>query len=234
MIVSINQPAYLPWLGYFHRIAISDLHIVLDHVQFEKNSFVNRNRVRTSQRSTWLTVPVRTKGRFGNLPINLLEIDNHQGWATKHWKTIRQSYGRAAHFPATEALLEPVYAREWARLADLMRELNGHIARVSLGIQTPMKFSSEMGVTGAKSELVLNLCKAVGATVYLSGPLGRSYLQEDHFAEAGIEVRYHDYAHPSYPQCHPGFEPLMSVIDLLFNCGERSRDVLSEGNARGG
>jgi WbqC-like protein family len=227
MIVSINQPAYLPWLGYFHRIAVSDLHIVLDHVQFEKNSFVNRNKVRTRQGSAWLTVPVRTKGRFGELPIDQLEIDNSRGWAAKHWETMRQSYSRAPHFSQSEEFFRSIYAREWTRLADLLRETNEYIARVRLGIETPMKSSSSLGVSGSKSELVLNLCKSAGATVYLSGPLGRGYLDEASFAEAGIELRYHDYNHPTYPQFHGAFEAYMSVIDLLFNCGDRSREILS-------
>ena len=95
MIVSINQPAYLPWLGYFHRIAVSGAHVVLDHVQFEKNSFTNRNKVRTAGGWCWLTVPVRTKGRFGDLAIRSLEIDNSTDWRARHWKTLYQSYKRA-------------------------------------------------------------------------------------------------------------------------------------------
>ena len=82
MIVSINQPAYLPWLGYFHRIAVSDLHVVLDHVQFEKNSFTNRNKVRTASGTPWLTVPVRSKGRFGDLAINEVDIADGR-WTAK-------------------------------------------------------------------------------------------------------------------------------------------------------
>jgi hypothetical protein len=229
VIVSINQPAYLPWLGYLHRIAVSDLHIVLDHVQFEKNSFVNRNRVRTAQGPTWLTVPVLTTGRFGELPIESLEIDNGRDWGAKHWQTLKQNYGRAPHFAGHAPFFEALYRRSWTRLADLMREVNGHLM-ATLGIATPLRASSQLGVGGAKGELVLNLCKAVGAKTYLSGPLGRGYLDPARFAEAGIELRYHDYRHPTYPQRQPGFEPNMSVVDLLFNCGERSREILREGN----
>jgi len=225
MIVSINQPAYLPWLGYFHRIAVSDLHIVLDHVQFEKNSFVNRNKVRTANGAAWLTVPVRTKGRFGELPIDELEIDSSQAWAQKHWQTIRQNYSKCAGFAAHADFFEQVYARPWRRLAELMTEINVYLLR-AFGIRTPLRRSSEMAPSGAKTDLIVGLCKSVGASVYLSGPLGRGYLEEARVAEAGIELRYHDYVHPVYPQRGAGFEPYMSAIDLLFNCGEQSRDVL--------
>jgi hypothetical protein len=224
MIVSINQPAYLPWLGYFHRIAVSDLHIVLDHVQFEKNSFSNRNKVRTRAGWCWLTVPLQTKGKFGDLALNEVRIADTD-WARRHWETIRQNYAKAPFFREHRAALEGFYARPWERLADLARETTAYQLD-ALGIRTPLRFSSEMGVGGRKDELVLNLCKAVGASVYLSGPLGRDYLRPELFAEAGIQVAYHDYGHPVYPQCHPGFEPYMAALDLLLNCGPDGLQLL--------
>ena len=225
MIVSINQPAYLPWLGYFHRIAVSDLHIVLDHVQFEKNSFTNRNKVRTREGWCYLTVPVKTKGRFGDLPIHRLEIANETPWAKKHWDGLRFNYAKAPHFARHAPFLEAVYARRWDYLMDLMRETNAYFLD-AFGIKTPLLFSSQMGVEGAKDMLVLNLCRAAGATTYLSGPLGRDYLREERFAEAGIAVRYDDYEHPVYPQAFPGFEPRMAALDLLLNRGPDSPATL--------
>jgi hypothetical protein len=225
VIVSINQPAYLPWLGYFHRIAVSDVHVVLDQVQFEKNSFVNRNKVRTSQGSTWVTVPVRTSGRFGALPINEVEIDNTTSWARKHWTTMQQAYSRAPAFDDFAPWLGDLYTRPWERLADLSAEITGHVLR-QLDIGTPIVTGSELAVEGKKDELVLSICRELGATTYLSGPLGRTYLREDNFADAGIDVVYHDYQHPLYPQLHGAFLPSMAVIDLLFNCGALSRELL--------
>jgi len=226
VIVSINQPAYLPWLGYFHRVLRSDLHVVLDHVQFEKNSFTNRNRVRTPQDWTWLSVPVRTKGRFGELRLHELEIVNERPWARKHFDTLRFNYRRAGHFAAEADYWGEVYAREWTRLADLQRETTGHTLG-ALGIDVPLRSSSELDVGGAKDELVLNLCRAVGASVYLSGPLGRDYLVPERFADAGIELRYHDYVPPTYPQAHPGFEPGLAALDAVLCLGApATRDLL--------
>jgi hypothetical protein len=224
MIVSINQPAYLPWLGYFDRIAASDLHIVLDHVQFEKNSFSNRNKVRTRAGWCWLTVPLQTKGKFGDLALNEVRIAGDD-WGRRHWETIRQNYSRAPFFREHREALEGFYARPWGRLADLARETTAYQLD-ALGIRTPLRYSSEMGVPGRKDELVLNLCKAVGADVYLSGPLGRDYLRPERFAEAGVRLVYHDYSHSVYPQCHPGFEPYMGALDLLLNCGPDSLQFL--------
>src|SRR5476651_588587 len=108
MRVSINQPAYLPWLGYFDRIAISDVHVVLDQVQFEKNSMTNRNKIRTSNGSSWLTVPIKTKGRFGDLSICDLEVDTSSNWRDKHWKAICQNYSRSPYFGRYASDLEKI------------------------------------------------------------------------------------------------------------------------------
>ena len=225
MIISINQPAYLPWLGYFERIAASDLHIVLDHVQFEKNSFTNRNKARTREGSTWLTVPLATKGHFGDLAIQNLAFAANDPWRKKHWATLRMNYARAPFFAAYAPAYEALYGREWAGFMPMVRAfLEQHLR--DLGITTPLRYSSELHVAGAKSELVLNLCRAAGADTYLSGALGRDYLDEASFTAAGLAVRYQDYAHPVYAQVQPGFEPFMGVLDLIFNHGPASLDVL--------
>jgi len=228
MIVSINQPAYLPWLGYFHRIAISDLHIVLDHVQFEKNSMTNRNKIRTKEGWCWLTVPVKTKGRFGNLPIQDLEIDNLQSWDRKHLNALRSNYARAAYFGDHEPFFGEIYSAPWPRFAPLARKITEYLLK-KLEIRTPLRYSSALAVPGEKSELILNICRAVGATKYLSGPFGRDYLDEAAFREAGIEVRYHDYQHLAYKQVFDGFESHMAAVDLLFNCGPESGHLLNGG-----
>jgi len=227
MIVSIHQPAYLPWLGYLQRIAASDLHVTLDHVQFEKNSFVNRNRIRTSDGWCWLTVPVRTRHRYGALPINEVEIENGSRWRTRHWNAIRQNYGRAPYFADHAAFFEDVYRRRWRRLTDLCRVTTEYLLE-AFGIQTPIRHSTALEPRCVKDELVLELCQRVGADVYLSGALGRNYLREGLFAQAGIRVLYQDYQHPQYRQCRGrGFEPFMSTLDLLLNCGPDSRQILT-------
>lgn len=226
MIVSINQPAYLPWLGYFHRIAISNLHIVLDHVQFEKNSFTNRNKVKTTNGFCWLTVPVKTKNNFGNLPIHKLEIDNSTNWRLKHWQTIYHNYNKAPFFDEYALFFESIYQREWNYLSQLCQEITNYLLK-ALSITTPLLFSSDMNPEGVKDELVLNLCQKVGTLTYVSGILGQNYIREELFQQAGINVIYQNYDHPNYPQYRgQGFQPYMSVIDLLFNCGSHSFDIL--------
>ena len=229
MILSINQPAYLPWLGYFHRIAVSDCHIVLDHVQFEKNSYVNRNHIRTANGSAWLTVPVKTKGRFGELPINSLEINTEAKWQVKHWRSIQQNYSKAPFFQEHAPFFEAIYKQRWRYVVDLNREITLYLLD-AFGIKTPLMYSSQMAPEGAKDELVLNLCKKVGASTYLSGALGRNYLREELFTRGQIAVLYQNYQHPCYSQRYgSAFEPYMAAIDLLFNHGPASYDILMRG-----
>ncbi len=227
MIVSINQPAYLPWLGYFHRIAVSDIHIALDHVQFEKNSFTNRNKIRTKDGCCWLTVPLRTSGRFGDLAIAKAEIANERRWADKHWSSIRLNYSKAKYFRQHADFFEAFFSRSWLRLNPLLREVTTYMLD-AFGIRTRILFSSELEASARKSELVLQLCGKVGATSYLSGSLGRNYLNEGAFQQAGIGVSYQDFRHPTYKQVYAGFEPFMSAIDLLFNCGPDSLGILMQ------
>lgn len=231
MIVSINQPAYLPWLGYFDRIDASDLHIILDHVQFEKNSFVNRNRIRTPQGTAWLTVPLATKGRFGELAINTVEIADAGRWADKHLKAIRSNYSRCFGYAQHEEQLENLYrkaAKETLFVKPVL-EANHYYAEI-LEIDTKTVKSSGMDIVGTKSELVLNLCREVGATTYLSGPLGRDYLDMDAFARAGIGVRFHDYQLRPYEQPWPGFEAGVAALDALLALGARdAREIMRAG-----
>jgi hypothetical protein len=229
MIVSIMQPAYLPWLGYFDRIAISDLHIVLDSVMLERSSktrFTNRNKIRTPEGWAWLTVPIRT-ARRGQPLIQEVEIDNEQPWTGKHWRSLAQTYSKAPFFAEHRAWFEAYYQRSWTCLAPLLRESTEYLLD-AFHIGTPRLYSSELKILGQKSDLILSICRYVGAKAYLSGPFGRDYLDHDAFAAAGIELIFHDYSHPVYSQVHPGFEQYMSAIDLLFNHGQTSRVIMTE------
>jgi hypothetical protein len=219
MIVSINQPAYLPWLGYFDRIDASDLHIVLDHVQFEKNSLVNRNRIRTPSGWTWLTIPLATKGRFGGLPIRDLRSADGGRWRKKHWKTLEMNYVRAVGFLDHFDELRAIYGDEQfgnAFLPPVMRLIDYQLK--VMGVRTKIVSSSALGVDGSKSALICNLCRAVGAKTYLSGPFGRDYLDLEAFEADDIDVLFHDYAPQPYTQVWPGFEAAMSALDVLFCC----------------
>lgn len=223
-IVSINQPAYLAWLGYYQRIGVSNTHIILDHVQFEKNSFTNRNKIRCSNGWCWLTIPLKTKGRFGNLQINNMETTNNL-WQKKHWATIMQNYSKAPFFRKYAFLFEKIYLENNIGFFDFIDKIN-RIFIEQFDLKANILYSSNMNPEKTKSDLVLELCLKTKADIYLSGALGRDYLDMDSFDANGIKVVFQDYIHPVYKQTYSGFEPYMASIDLLFNHGSKSREIL--------
>jgi hypothetical protein len=226
--IAIHQPHYLPWLGYLAKWAAADLFVFLDTVQYEKNGWQNRNRVKTPAGPRWLTVPVRAS--LGT-PISEVEIDVDQPWARRHLRTIEASYARAPHFARFAGALREFYARPWGRLAPLATASARWLAE-AVGISTPCCAASSLGVTAADATgRLVALCRAVGATVYLSGPDGVRYLDLGRFAEAGIAVRVQRYDHPVYVQAHGDFVPYLSALDLLLMHGNEALDILRKGDA---
>lgn len=228
MIVSINQPAYLPWLGYFDRISKADLHVVLDHVQFEKNGFTNRNKIRTKEGWIWLSVPVETSGKFKNNPINEVRIVNHNNWQKKHLESFRLYYRKSKYFDIYFPFLEEVFNEKFSMLNDLIKKINQFVL-MELEITTKIKYSSEFCFKEVKSDLVLEICKYFNAKMYLSGTMGKNYLESTSFSNNNIEIKYHEYNHPIYDQIYEGFEYSMNIFDLLFNHGKESKLILEEG-----
>ena len=228
MLVTIHQPEFLPWLGFFDKVRQADVCVLLDHVQFRKNYFQNRNRIRTAvdQGWSWLSVPVLTSGRFGQA-INEVPINNSTGWRRQHLASLWQNYHTAPFFQRLYDSLEDVYEGEF----DLLVELNTRLIFLlasELGVATRFVRSSELQVRGAQSELLLSICRELRASEYLAGISGREYLARELFDEAGIQVRFQEFHHPVYPQVYEPFVPCMSAIDLLFNHGEGSMAVLAE------
>jgi WbqC-like protein family len=229
MIVAIHQPHYLPWLGYLHRMAQADLFVLLDHVQFERANYQNRTRILTDGAARWLTVPVVQRSQKERIHEKEVEPrgEGARWWGPNHYATLRHAYRKAPHLAQYAPELKRIFEAPWSRLVDLNLAALGFL-RDALGIRTPLVRSSELGVEGAKSELILRLCRAVGADTFLGGLGGtRAYLDAAAFERAGIAVRWQEFAHPRYAQHGaPGFVAGLSSVDLLFNCGSRSRDLL--------
>ena len=230
MIVAIHQPNYLPWLGYFYKIASCDMFVLLDNVQYSKNGFINRNKIKTPQGTAWLTVGALTKGRYEQL-INEVEINNSLPWSSIHEKSISQGYSNAPYFKNYISFFEDIYHRKWEGLVDLNEALIKVICQI-LGIRS-VEFTraSELNVPGQSTELLVNICKAVGSDTYLSGPSGQKYMDEELFEREGISLRYSDFKHPAYTQLWGDFIPNMSIIDLLFNEGGESLKILKEASS---
>ena len=229
MRIAIAQPTYLPWLGYFDLIDQVDGFVILDSVQFEKQSWQQRNRIKTPTGLHWLTVPVVFRGRFGQL-INQVEIRDGEFWRS-HLRAIELNYRRAPFFENYfHELSQRLNSTPGSRLADLnIRLLEWFIS--ILEIRTPLFLSSQLNQSGKRSELLANICSHFGATQYVS-PIGSAaYLlrEIDLLERRAIEVFFHNYEHPHYRQLFPPFIPYASILDLIFNEGDRSPEIVRSG-----
>jgi WbqC-like protein family len=239
MIVTIHQPEHLPWLGFFHKADRAELLVLLDVVQYRKDYFQNRNRILGQQGPVWLTVPVVTRGymdaSIADIRVNTATVEhNRSDWRRDHLRRIRHGYGRHPFFAEHVPFLEDTYARDWELLVDLNEHLIGWFLD-TLGIATPVVRASTLGgLHGARSELLLEICRRSGATTYISGHTGREYLDEEIFRSAGIEVEYDAFEHPRYPQMGSAdFVSHLSTLDLVLNVGPASLDVIRRGSATG-
>jgi WbqC-like protein len=225
MLVSIHQPHYLPWLRYFDKIARSDLFIVLDDVQYTKNGFQNRNKIKTAQGWTYLTVPIQKPTQRSILEI---EIDNRTTWRDKHRRTLEMSYRKAPYFERYWPEWAALYEREWTHLAMLNRAMLMLLLR-HLELRTPVVFSSDLPAQDQATERLAALCRAVGGDSYLSGRYAvEAYLDPAVLEAAGIRLAFQEWQAPTYGQLYPaaGFVPDLAIVDLLFNTGPCAREIL--------
>jgi hypothetical protein len=217
MRVVINQSNYLPWKGYFDLIHDADLFIFHDDLQYTKNDWRNRNKVKTPRGLRWLTIPVGTNE---HRLINQVALPANRDWQNKHWRLLRENYRAAPHFDRYADFFQKIYSSAWRTLSELNQHLIKTIAREFLGISTEFIDSAQFGLTSRKQERVIDLLKAAGATTYISGPSAKNYLDPARFEQEGIELIWKDYSgYPEYPQPYPRFEHAVSIVDLLFQTG---------------
>jgi hypothetical protein len=223
--VAIIQSCYVPWKGFFDLIGRCDEYVVLDSVQFAKRHWHNRNRIKGPDGIRWLTIPVASKGRFTQT-IDAVAID--EPWAERHWRSLAGAYGRAAHFPAMGPRVRSWYEAVADERSLTMVNLHFlHAVLSALGLTVRVTRDRDYAPTGTKTQRLLEICRAAGATHYLSGPSARSYFDEDLFARAGIAVEWMTYGpYPVYPQGEGAFAHDVSVLDLLFHLGPDARSFI--------
>ncbi len=231
----ILQSNYIPWKGYFDLMNAADEFVIFDEVQFTRRDWRNRNKLIVGGELKWMTIPVESKGRY-DAAICEIEVSDPQ-WAKKHWTTIQHAYGKAPFFAQYRDRLEAAYksAEGLSHLSAINRLFLEMLADL-LSISTPMSRSEEIPrTTEDPAGRLLEICKAKGATTYLSGPAAKAYIDPVLFRDAGIELGWADYrGYPSYPQAHEPFEHGVSVIDLLMRVGPEARDYLKTGQDRRG
>jgi len=228
LIVAVHQPQYLPWLGYFDKIHQADIFCYLDNVQYKKNDWQNRNRIKTSQGWQWITVPVRYQ-----FPEKICEVKINPTvkWQKKQLQALITNYRRAPFFDNFFDIYEQIYSKNWEYLADL-NIYSIERLKDALGLsQKPAIKSSQLELREDHTERLIDICKAVKADTYMSGQDGVKYMNLERFKESSIKVVIQDFKHPAYPQLFEGFESHMSIVDLLFNCGPESLEIIWRANS---
>lgn len=215
--VAIVQSNYIPWRGYFDLIQSVDVFVLYDTVQYTVRDWRNRNRIKTRHGLKWLTIPVEDPD--ARRPIREMRVSD-SAWAERHWRTIAHSYAGAAEWRTMRDAIEPLFRN--CRNQYLSEINHGFLTGLCplLGIQPTFRWSSEFASDGDRTGRLVSICRALDASVYVSGPAARSYLDDAQFTAAGITVEFFDYVgYPEYPQVFPPFEPHVSVIDLIVNTG---------------
>lgn len=228
-VVTIHQPYYLPWLGYLHKVSQADVFIILDTVQFKKNSFINRVQIKSDTKPIWLTVPV--KKHILKTPIKDIEISSNQEWVERQLNQITSNYKKAKYFDLYFSLISEKLRKDYKSLSEL------NIALIKLllkcySIETKLLIASDIQIFNIKggTEITLELSKTLNAETYLSGQFGKNYLDLSKFDSEKIKVIFHSFQHPLYSQIKEPFLSGLSSIDLLFNYGENAKDVLFNKN----
>jgi hypothetical protein len=225
MIVTIHQPEHMVWLGFIHKVLKADTFVILDTVQFRKNYFQNRNKIRSKNDFDWLTVPL-SKASSKTL-IKDIKISYDHGWEKTYLRKIYENYRKAPFFKNYYNTIEDIVHKKFESLVDLNLEILKNCF-MWFNVKTEMVLASSLNLENVigGTEVNLQICKALDASVYLSGPSGKDYLDVNRFQEANIKIVFHEFSHPVYNQMYEPFLPYMSAIDLLFNYGDKAINIL--------
>ena len=229
ILLSSHQPVYIPWLGFFHKLAASDLFVVLDNVPYTRHLYYNRNTINSKTGPVLLTVPVH----FTNNEVqfhNKVRISDNRKLAKKHWNSISQAYSKSPFFNNYSEELFEIYHSDWSLLIDLNMRLMKFFMN-HLGINTKIIMASDYNFVGKKSNLILDIASKLKANAFIFGKLGRDYVDIDSFINSKISPIFQDYIHPEYSQYKSkNFESYLSILDLLFFHGPKSNSILLSGN----
>ncbi len=220
-IVTIHQPNYLPWLGFFSKIKQCDTYVILDNVKYTKNSVINRTKIRIKDGWCYLTIPINRA--YYDLKICDVKLPENQLWQENHWATLRLNYLKSEFFSSYEQFFEKLYTKKIEYLSELNQEIIFYLFDC-LDINVEIFKTSKLNLDEnlRKTDLLIEILRRADASTYFSGPSGKNYLEIKKFSQNDIELKFFEYKHPIYKQRFSGFEPNLSAIDMLFNIGEES------------
>ena len=224
-VVTIHQANYLPYIGFFNKVKQADILVMFDIADYVKNKFQNRNKIRTADGWTYLTIPVEKK--YYRRPFYQVMLPEGDKWREKHWKSIKANYSGADYFDSYKDFFEYLYSTKHKTLMELIEKiirylLNRFEIEVEIVKTTDLEIKSDL----KGPDLLTDILHKTNANCYLSGKTGKKYLEQEKFIENAIDLVFHEFTHPVYKQRFKGFEPYMSAIDLLFNVGEKSKELI--------
>lgn len=225
MIISTNQPYFCPFPGFFYKIHLCDVFVILDGVQFPRGTtWLSRNRFKNDQGTLWITVPVWKKG-LGLQNINEVKICHEGRWQRKHAESLRTAYAHTPYFEEHLEFVLEVFSSKYDNILDLNLRIIEYLAEL-LNIRTKIMLLSDLGLESQGSRLLVEICQTLGGTQFLAQSAAAKYLDEGLFEAAGTQVDYFKYPALIYPQLWGGFIPNLSAFDLIFNCGPKAQDIL--------
>jgi WbqC-like protein family len=228
MMISVNQPYYFPFAGFFFKAYLSDNLVILDDVQFPRGTtWITRNRFKNAQGSLWMTVPVAKKG-LGLQKINAVRIYHDSRWAKKHLQSLKNAYIRAPYFSEHIDFLEDLFSTKFEKLIYLNLKIIRYLMQ-QLRVDTNVILSSELGVHMNGDELILEICRKLGASEFLIQKAARKYINSDRLSAEGIKLKDYRTSSPVYPQLWGDFIPNLSALDLILNCGPKAHDIMISG-----
>ena len=226
-IVTMHQPNYLPWIGLFSKIARADCFIIYDSAQYVTSSIINRNRIRVRNGSCFLTIPISNHFRLSR--INEVFLPDSERWKKDHWQTIYQNYANARYFKDYKGFFQDLYQGSFRYLWEINEKVLFFLLDC-FDIKVEVLRSSSLPVDQSLhgTDMIIACTKGAGADTFLSGPSGKNYLEFEKFPPSGVTLKFFNFQHPVYRQRYPGFEPNMAAIDLLFNMGPASAEIIRE------
>jgi len=230
-ILVAHQPEFFPWLGFISKARMADVYYILDTVQFMKEHWHSRNKLRKKDGWLWISTPVlQSKSKLLMWPE--AKIDNSQNWKRKQLNSIRMCYSGCKYFPEIFSELEEIYSKDYEYLIDFSEEIIRYAFK-KFDIKAPIYRTSKLisngyNISGKKTDLILSMCKAASAKTFVFGQDGKTYIEKTKFKSSGIDYVFQKFNHPEYVQKHTGFESHMSFIDVLFNHGPNSKKILGD------
>ena len=226
-LVTMHQPNYLPWIGLFSKVMQTECFVIMDTFQYTRHGIIHRNKIRTNAGGSYLTIPIGKE--FATARITDVELPRDKAWREIHWQSIYQNYIKTDFFKEHADFFDKLYHQDFQYLW----QINLNIIRYMLqcfhiNVEIIMASDLNLDINLKHTDMIIAVLKSIGATTYLSGQSGRDYMELGKFQQNNLICKFAKFNHPVYQQRYPGFEPNLSAIDLLFNVGPQSAQVIKD------